>query len=120
MQPSLYSVQAQNSIEGNRQNDSKFFVPTTISEQAQEILKNLSMNIPSISTPDPSDLEGWAKLNQQLGSMNIYGPQSIVDSYQSNITYTKLGDVNVIDVKPNGWKDNGKILMYLHGGGTLS
>ena len=117
LQPSLYSVQAQNSIEGNRQNDSKFFVPTTISEQAQEILKNLSMNIPSISTPDPSDLEGWAKLNQQLGSMNIYGPQSIVDSYQSNITYTKLGDVNVIDVKPNGWKDNGKILMYLHGGG---
>ena len=75
------------------------------------------MNIPSISTPDPSDLEGWTKLNQQLGSMNPYGPQSIVDGYQSNITYTKLADVNVIDVKPHGWKDNGKLLVYLHGGG---
>jgi epsilon-lactone hydrolase len=102
---------------GSAQNETKIFIPTTISEQAQKILKNLTMNIPSFSTPDPNDREGWTKLNQQLESMDIYGPQSIIDSYQSNVTYTKLGDVNVIDVKPQGWKDNGKILVYLHGGG---
>jgi acetyl esterase/lipase len=116
-QPSLYLVEAQNSSAGSPQIDAKIFIPTTISEKAQKILKNLTMNIPSFSTPDPNDLEGWTKLNRQLESMDIYGPQSIIDSYQSNVTYTKLGGMNVIDVKPHGWKDNGKILVYLHGGG---
>ena len=48
--------------------------------------------------------------------MAIFGPQYIIDSYHSNITYTKLRGVNVIDVKPQAWKDSGKILVYLHGG----
>lgn len=117
LQPSLYFVQAQNSSTEIAQNDTRIFIPTTISKQAQEMLKNLTMNIPTFSTPDPGDLEGWKKLNQQQESMDIFGPQHIIDSYHSNITYTKLGGVNVIDVKPQDWKDNGKILVYLHGGG---
>ena len=44
-------------------------------------------------------------------------PQETVDSYQSNITSAKLGNVNVLDIKPKNWKDNGKVLVYLHGGG---
>src|SRR5215831_11725164 len=35
----------------------------------------------------------------------------------SNITVTELGDVNVLDIKSRDWKDNGKVLVYLHGGG---
>ncbi|HEX2306429.1 MAG TPA: alpha/beta hydrolase, partial [Nitrososphaeraceae archaeon] len=117
LQPSLYFVEAQNSSAGGPQINSKIFIPTTISEQAQKILKNLTMNIPSFSIPDPNDLQGWTKLNQQLESMDIFGPQSVIDSYQSNVTYTKLGGVDVIDVKPQDWEDNGKVLVYLHGGG---
>ncbi|MFB5600132.1 MAG: alpha/beta hydrolase [Nitrososphaeraceae archaeon] len=119
LQPSLYFVQAQNSTSDINQNDTKIFIPTTISTQAQKILKNLTMNLPSFSTPDSNDLEGWKKLNKQMESMDIYGPQTVIDSYQSNITYAKLGDVNIIDVKPQNWKDNGKILVYLHGGGYV-
>lgn len=48
--------------------------------------------------------------------MTIFESQPIIDSYQSNVTYTKLGGINVLDVKPQDWKDNGKILVYLHGG----
>jgi acetyl esterase/lipase len=54
---------------------------------------------------------------QQMNSMTIFESQPIIDSYQSNVTYTKLGGLNVLDVKPQDWKDNGKILVYLHGGG---
>ena len=43
--------------------------------------------------------------------------QPIVDSYQPNITAAKLGDINILDVKPKGWRDNGKVLIYVHGGG---
>jgi hypothetical protein len=82
------------------QNDTRIFIPTTISKQAQEMLKNLTMNIPTFSTPDPDNLEEWKKLNQQQESMDIFGSQYIIDKYHSNITYDKLGGVNVIDVKP--------------------
>ena len=33
------------------QNDPRIFIPTTISKQAQEMLKNLTMNILTFSTP---------------------------------------------------------------------
>jgi acetyl esterase/lipase len=49
--------------------------------------------------------------------MTIFESQPNIDSYQSNVTYTKLGSVNVLDVKPQDWKDNNKILVYLHSGG---
>jgi epsilon-lactone hydrolase len=118
VQPPLYFVQAQNSTNVSQNDTSKNFIPTTISKKAQEMLKNMTMNLPpSFVTPAPDDLEGWKKLNQQISSMPIYGSQLTVDSYQPNVTVTKLGNVNVLDVKPKDWKDNGKVLVYLHGGG---
>jgi epsilon-lactone hydrolase len=118
LQPPLYFVQAQNSTNVSQNDTSNISIPTTISKKAQEMLKNMTMNLPpSIVTPAPEDLEGWKKLNQQLSSMPIYGSQLTVDSYQPNVTVTKLGNVSVLDIKPKDWKDNGKILVYLHGGG---
>jgi epsilon-lactone hydrolase len=118
LQPQLYFVQAQNSTNVSQNDTSKISIPTTISKKAQEMLKNMTMNLPpSFVTPAPDDLEGWKKLNQQLSSMPIYGSQLTVDSYKPNVTVTKLGNVNVLDVKPKDWKDNGKVLVYLHGGG---
>ncbi len=118
LQSPLYLVQAQNSTNVSQNDTSKISIPTTISKKAQEMLKNMTMNLPpSFVTPAPDDLEGWKKLNQQLSSMPIYGSQLTVDSYQPNVTVTKLGNVNVLDVKPKDWKDDGKVLVYLHGGG---
>ena len=75
------------------------------------------MDTPTFVVPSSDDLKGWQKLNQQLSPMFIQMSQPIVDSYQPNITATKIGDVNVLDIKPKDWRDNGKVLVYLHGGG---
>jgi monoterpene epsilon-lactone hydrolase len=40
----------------------------------------------------------------------------IIDLYQPNISETDLGGVQVIDIKPRNWMDNGKVLVYTHGG----
>lgn len=111
-------VQAQN-LTGIVQinNESQYYIPPTISKGAQEILKNLLMNFPSPTFPNPDDLKGWQELNQQISPMFSQMSQPIVDSYQHNITATKLGDINVLDIKPKDWRDNGKVLIYLHGGG---
>ena len=74
LQPSLYFVQAQNSTNVLQNDTSKITIPTTISKKAQEMLKNMTMNLPpSFVTPAPDDLEGWKKLNEQISSMPIYG-----------------------------------------------
>jgi epsilon-lactone hydrolase len=114
--PFTYAQNLMSTAQNNASN-SNIYIPPTISKEAQEILRNLITNFPPLVVPNSDDLKGWQKLNQQASSMFMQLSQPIVDSYQPNITATKLGDINILDVKPKGWSDNGKVLIYVHGGG---
>jgi epsilon-lactone hydrolase len=114
--PFAYAQNLTKNVQSNMSN-SQYYIPPTISKEAQEILENLLTNFPPFEAPGPDDLKGWQKLNQQASTMFMQLSQPIVDSFQPNITATKLGDINILDVKPKGWRDNGKILIYVHGGG---
>ena len=35
----------------------------------------------------------------------------------ATVTEVELGGVAVEDIRPKGWTDNGKVLVYVHGGG---
>ena len=100
--PFAYAQNLTKSVQTNMSNP-QYYIPPTISKEAQEILKNLITNIPPLVVPEPDDLKGWQKLNQQASSMFMQLSQPIVDSYQPNITAAKLGDINILDVKPKGW-----------------
>jgi monoterpene epsilon-lactone hydrolase len=114
LQP-IYFAEAQNST--NAQNNThQIYIPTTISKEAQEELRKIASNSFNFKNPGPADLIGWKKLYQEMESMDLFGSQSIKDLYQTNITETKLGGVNVLDIKPKNWHDNGKVLVYTHGG----
>ena len=67
LQPFAFTY-AQNLTNGIQTNtsDSQFYIPPTISKEAQEILKNLITNIPPLVVPEPDDLKGWQKLNQEV------------------------------------------------------
>ena len=98
-------------------NNSTITIPTTISSEAQNALKNITSQMPEFVTPGPNDLKGWEELNKQVSAMSTAQSQSLVNSFETNITSTKVGNVSVLDIKPKGWVDNGKILVYVHGGG---
>ena len=106
--PFTYAQNSTSTAQNNASN-SDIYIPPTVSKEAQEILKNLTMNMPTIVTPDSDDLEGWQKLSQETSSMFMQLSQPILDNYQPVITATKLGDIDVLDVKPKGWRDNGKV-----------
>jgi monoterpene epsilon-lactone hydrolase len=111
----IYFAEAQNST--NAQNNThQIYIPTTISKEAQEELRKIASNPFDFKSLGPADLNGWKKLYQEMESMDFFGSQSIKDLYQPNITETKLGGVNVLDIKPKNWHDNGKVLVYTHGG----
>jgi monoterpene epsilon-lactone hydrolase len=112
----IFSVQSQNST--SRQNiTNSFYIPSTISPEAQDMLKNMTMSTSTLVTPNPEDIKGWQNLNQQISSLLTEMSQPIVDMYKPNVTTTKLGNVTVLDIKPRDWRDNDKVLVYLHGGG---
>ena len=111
----IYFAEAQNST--NAQNNThQIYIPTTISKEAQEELRKIASNPFDFKNPGPADLIGWKKLYQEIESMDLFRSQSFIDLYQPNITETKLDGVNVLDIKPKNWHDNGKVLVYTHGG----
>ncbi|MGB7960886.1 MAG: alpha/beta hydrolase [Nitrososphaeraceae archaeon] len=88
----------------------------TISKEAQEELNKIILDPQIFTSPDPGDIEGWKKQYIDSESVFIGLSKPIIDLYQPNISETELGGVQVIDVKPRNWMDNGKVLVYTHGG----
>ena len=111
----LHFAQAQNDSTA-AQNITYHGIPTTISKEAQEELQKITFDPSDLKVPDPYDLNGWKKQYNYSESIFRELSQPIIDSYQPNITETKLGRIQVLDVKPKNWNDNGKVLVYTHGG----
>ena len=110
----LRFAQAQNST--SAQNITYQGLPTTISKEEQEELQKITFDPSILKVPDPSDLNGWKKQYHDSESIFVELSQPIIDFYQPNITETKLGGLQILDIKPKNWKDNGKVLVYTHGG----
>jgi hypothetical protein len=50
--------------------------------------------------PQPDDLEGWKKLHQEREAPRIASSKQVVDTFQANVTSTKMGNISVLDIKP--------------------
>jgi len=111
-----YSVQAQNSID--TQKTFQLHIPTTISKEAQELMRLFNMDPFDYELPDPNDPDELKKFSGEIESLGLKVSQSTRDLFSPNITETRLGGLNVLDIKPKNWKDNGKVLVYTHGGGN--
>ena len=99
-----------------------FYVPSTISAEGQAFLsKTFSHEIRNASViPSELDSEGWKQLqdlsNEQVKSFN----DSVVSLYQPHIEEMMLEGVRILDIKPQNWQDNAKVLVYIHGGAYVA
>ena len=92
-----------------------FYVPSTISTEWQESLKTWTG--PTDETfPGPDDFDAWRALQRQgerfIGRMT----EPLMTRYQPLIEERELGGVQTLDIRPNGWQDNSRVLVYTHGG----
>lgn len=95
-----------------------FYIPSTISSEGQAFLaENFSLKAKNESAiPAGLDADGWTAI-QQLSDQEVKPlNDSAVAMYQPQVTALEIGGVSVLDVKPKGWTDNGKVLVYTHGG----
>ena len=92
-------------------------IPPTISKEWQDYMRPLGDPHLIPPYPEPGDREGWRKLYLDCEKMWNAQSEIRVKKYNVSVIPLVLGGVAVLDVRPENWKDNGKILIFAHGGG---
>src|SRR5277367_2648790 len=91
-------------------------IPETISTEAQAFLGTLRDPALTPPFPDPDDLSGWKELHDFVETDATAQSDAIVKRYAPIVTERSLAGVGVLDLRPMGWRDNGKVALYTHGG----
>jgi epsilon-lactone hydrolase len=104
------------------------FVPETVSPESQQVLRMMT-GPQGLSLPGPNDIEGWKKIRnyvpRQLKAIGkdpevAKRTSDVINRYPSTSRKENLGGVPVVEIASENWKDNGKILVYVHGGGYVT
>lgn len=66
--------------------------------------------------PASDNVAGWKRVWEAVETQNEPLVQAALKRFEPTVVERKLGGVPVIDIKPKGWKENGKLLLYAHGG----
>jgi monoterpene epsilon-lactone hydrolase len=91
-------------------------IPETVSKQAQDFLRTLKDPALAPPFPEPNDVATWKKVQEFVEGEARTQSDAIVKSYAPTVTEETLGGIPVLDVRPKGWKDNAKVVVYVHGG----
>jgi monoterpene epsilon-lactone hydrolase len=104
------------------------FVPDTVSPEAQQVLRMMT-GPQGLPLPEPNDVEGWKKIR------NYVPPQlkeiakdpeisrrtsETLKRYPAVSKKRNIAGVPVVEIVSENWHDNGKVLVYVHGGGYVT
>ncbi|MFC6633690.1 alpha/beta hydrolase [Microbulbifer taiwanensis] len=90
--------------------------PDTVSDGWQQVFASAPDPTRGPEMPAADDLEGWGKIQSQVESTLVAAGDRAVDRYRVAVERRTLGGVPVADIRPRGWKDDGRLLVYTHGG----
>lgn len=93
-----------------------YYVPTTISGEAQKVLRSFKYKELHSDYALPDDVKKWKEHWQFNENEWLPYNDTIVKKFNPSLNDTMMGGISVIDIKPKGWVDNGKVLVYVHGG----
>lgn len=66
--------------------------------------------------PSPDDHAGWAALHADFEAQRREMCEKAVERTGVTLTPMTLGGVPVLEIIPKNWSDDGKVLVYCHGG----
>jgi len=68
---------------------------------------------PQPALPAPDDIEAWVAAQKAREALAAARSQPVLDRLQPSVSEMNLSGVSVLDVRPRGWKDNGKVMAAL-------
>ena len=96
--------------------DSDFAAPATVSKDAKAAIESFARKSRNSPLPAPTDLKGWKKAQAGIEEDFSGASEAVKKQYQPQIEDRKIGGVPVLDIKPKGWKQDDRVLVYTHGG----
>lgn len=104
------------------------YIPSTVSPESQHVLRMMT-GPQGLPLPGPNDVDGWKKIRSyvppQLKAIEKDPEISRRNSetmkrYPSTTKRRIIAGVPVVEIAAPTWKDNGKLLVYVHGGGYVT
>jgi len=93
-------------------------LPDTISPEAKAVIEFLqSAGLKQLKGPAPDDLVGWKALHDAQETALETPNKTVLDQLGATLTEATIGGVPVLDIRPKGWIDDGRVIVYIHGGG---
>ncbi|WP_089718416.1 alpha/beta hydrolase fold domain-containing protein [Candidatus Entotheonella palauensis] len=92
-------------------------IPETISDEAKALLQLFGNPALREPFPAPDDQQAWDDRYEEIEKEHEEVNQAAEQQYRPVVESKRLGGVPVLDIQPKGWRNNGKILVYTHGGG---
>lgn len=93
------------------------YVPTTISPQAQEVMRTLNAaDWETRRAPAPDDLAGWAQRRDAQLAQQIGPGEQVAAREEVSLTDMTLGGVPVLAIGPRAVTDPRRVILYTHGG----
>lgn len=104
----------------NIEESSEFHLPTTISEEAKDVLKQWNRvdrdkgakGFPKADAP----IEVWEKRQAEFNEMAMEFIPDIIKDHNPQVDTIFVNGIRAIDVKPKGYVESDKVLLYIHGG----
>ena len=109
-------AQSLTSTFADEQVESYASLPSTISPQAQALLRNIPDPNTRSPSPKPNEKEQWKAMQKEIEASTVEQQKPLLVALKSELTEMTIGGVRVLEIKPHGWKDNGKVIVYTHGG----
>ena len=94
-------------------------IPATVSPDAQAFLAGFSEPAAKARSPAADDVAGWQRAHAGNEAEMRRRNAEIAARYRPQLTRTQLGGVPVLDIRPEGWIESGRVLVYVHGGGYV-
>ena len=92
-------------------------LPNTISPQAKAVIEFLqSAGLKQLKGPAPDDIAGWKALHDAQETALESPNKAVLDQLGASVSDAVIGGVPVLDIRPKGWTDDGRIIVYIHGG----
>ncbi len=92
------------------------FVPSTISEGWRAVYEQYPDPTQAPPAPGPNDIEAWGKFQDAREAEKVPLVEQYIEPFGLTVKPLEMGGVPVLEVTPKDWKDNGKVLVYTHGG----
>lgn len=92
------------------------YAPSTVSSEAKAIIETFTDALSKPAMPAPDSIKQWEMMQQGVENASRDQNNAFIDQLDLNVTKLNFGGVSVLDIKPKDWKDNGKVLVYTHGG----